>query len=364
MGITVIVRSAGPEKTRLTFDGTQRVVIGRGPGSDVRLPDTSVSHRHATLRAQGAEFLLVDEGSTNGTFVGDVRIAPNTSRLVRSGDAVRVGRIWLELRMERSPVTRDLAVATRDLALALVAEAIEAAGTDTTTRIRVVEGIDQGSVLVLTQLGREYLIGRAADSDLRLNDPDVSREHVRIVRSSDGVVVIDNDAKNGTSLGVARVSPRQPTVWRPAQMLHIGRSVFSLEEPLTDALARIEGAPDELLASREAERPPEVPGMVDLRASGESTTLGRGVPSNEDSPDERQNDSTPFAGDPSEVEPAQIMAEGGDSASNAGPQNRAPAATIRSGKNGRWSAIDVAVMTAAIGVLAVSLAGLVWLLRG
>src|SRR5258708_38872961 len=103
MPLTVIVRSAGGEDARLTFDGTQRVVIGRGPGSDVRLPDSSVSHRHATLRSQGAQFLVVDEGSTNGTFVGSVRIAQGTSRIVRSGDRVRVGRVWLEMRIDQSP---------------------------------------------------------------------------------------------------------------------------------------------------------------------------------------------------------------------------------------------------------------------
>src|ERR1700687_4032997 len=101
MPLTVIVRSAGGD-ARLTFDGTQRVVIGRGPGSDVRLPDSSVSHRHATLRSQGADFLVVDEGSTNGTFVGGVRIAQGTSRIVRSGDMVRVGRVWLALAIDQN----------------------------------------------------------------------------------------------------------------------------------------------------------------------------------------------------------------------------------------------------------------------
>src|SRR5271165_3569132 len=107
MPITVIVRSMVGDESRLTFDGTQRVVIGRGAGSDVRVPDASVSHRHASVRSQGMELLVVDEGSTNGTFVGDVRVAPRMSRIVRSGDWVRVGRVWLRLSMDPVPVTRD-----------------------------------------------------------------------------------------------------------------------------------------------------------------------------------------------------------------------------------------------------------------
>jgi hypothetical protein len=43
----------------------------------------------------------------------------------------------------------------------------------------------------------------------------------------------------------------------------------------------------------------------------------------------------------------------------------APAARSRAAKmRGRWSVTDVLVMTAAVSVLALSLAGLVWLLHG
>src|SRR5579863_8070357 len=124
MSLTIIVRASPERQVSLTFDGTQRVVIGRGASSDIRLPDPSVSHRHATIRAQGGDFLLVDEGSANGTFIAGARVAPHTSRLVRSGDRVRVGRVILELHIEQVPATRDVSVATRELALAMVARAM------------------------------------------------------------------------------------------------------------------------------------------------------------------------------------------------------------------------------------------------
>jgi pSer/pThr/pTyr-binding forkhead associated (FHA) protein len=222
MPITVIVRHAAGEDSRLTFDGTQRVVIGRGSGSDVRLPDASVSHRHASVRAEGAEFAVVDEGSMNGTFVGAVRIAPRTSRIVRSGDRVRVGRIWLELRIDCGPVTRDVAAATRDLALALVSQAMAAMGTDPTPKVRVVEGRDQGSVLGLTEDGRVHSVGRAAHCDLALHDPDVSREHLHVILRGGGVFVRDRGAKNGTWMGERRLSDDQEVPWRAANMIRIG----------------------------------------------------------------------------------------------------------------------------------------------
>ncbi len=159
MPITVVVRSGAASDPSLTFDGMQPVVIGRGGSCDVRLPDASVSHRHASLRADGSEFLLTDEGSTNGTFVGEVRIAAHTSRIVRPGDRVRVGRVWLDLRLNQEPATRDLAVATREIALALVSRAMAKEGKATAPCILVAEGPDRGASLSLAEPGRGPISG-------------------------------------------------------------------------------------------------------------------------------------------------------------------------------------------------------------
>jgi pSer/pThr/pTyr-binding forkhead associated (FHA) protein len=323
MPITVIVRSMAGDEPRLVFDGTQRVVIGRGAGSDVRVPDTSVSHRHASLRSQGAEFIVVDEGSTNGTFVGDVRVAPGMSRIVRSGDWVRVGRIWLRLVIDQSPATRDLAVATRDLALAFVAQAMQARGMDRTPAIRVVEGEDQGMTLALAA-AREYTVGRGPHCELALADPDVSREHVRIIRTEGAVLVEDLSAKNGSWLGAARLPNDQRVAWRPPQMLKVGRTVLALVEPVADALAEIEALADEPLEPEEVGSPAQPLAQVTAQVGEGSRSLGN--------------------------MPVAVLAEGG--------------AKAALGRRGAWSLLDVLVMGTALGVLALSLAGIFWLLRG
>jgi pSer/pThr/pTyr-binding forkhead associated (FHA) protein len=334
MALTVVVLSA--EGARLTFDGTSRVVIGRGAGSDVRLPDASVSVRHAILRAQGSDFAVVDEGSANGTFVGSVRVAPGTSRIVRSGDRLRLGRMWLELRIDHAILTRDVAVATRDIALALVARALEAGGGDGVAKVKVVEGPDQGAELRLTDEGTGYLVGRGAHCDLPLADPDVSREHVRVERRGGTFWVRDAGTKNGTWIGESAAPAEQSTPWRPPQMVRVGRTVLALWEPISAALATIEGAPDEKL--------------------DEASAAAAAPPSSEAAPRaETQEQATPggSAG-------AQSVA----TTKASGAASRPPEAPPRARRGAGWSATDAIVMGAALCVLALSLAGLVWLLRG
>ena len=328
MPITVIVRSATGDETRLTFDGTQPIAIGRAAGCDVRLPDATVSHRHASLRAQGADFVLIDEESTNGTFVGGVPIAARTSRIVRSGDQIRLGRVWIEIRIDHSAITRDVAGATRDLALSLVAQFMATRGADITTKICVVEGRNQGSTLRLAEQDHFYTVGRGEECDLALSDPDASRQHIRVVRRQTVVHLQDLGAKNGVWIGDARPSPGIDVVWRSHQVVRVGSTVLSLVEPVGNALADIESAPDEAIAPNADLPVPRTP--ADCRAVISSS-------------------ASPTSGDATKESPSPKGANGGGK---------------KKGRADIWSPTDIFVMTAALCLLLLSIAGLVWLLHG
>ncbi len=69
--------------------------IGRQDTSDVSLSDPGVSRRHAEIRREGDEWVVVDLGSTNGTLVNGKRVKRH--RLV-PGDRVVVGDTHLEFR--------------------------------------------------------------------------------------------------------------------------------------------------------------------------------------------------------------------------------------------------------------------------
>ncbi len=63
--------------------------LGRDAGNRVQLHDTEVSRRHAEIRIEGENFLLVDLGSSNGTFVNNERIEQQE---LASGDQLQIGR--------------------------------------------------------------------------------------------------------------------------------------------------------------------------------------------------------------------------------------------------------------------------------
>ncbi len=66
--------------------------IGRDITSTVALPqDTNVSRQHATLHIADSEYILTDEGSSNGTFVNGQRIPSNTPHPLQSGDEIEFG---------------------------------------------------------------------------------------------------------------------------------------------------------------------------------------------------------------------------------------------------------------------------------
>ena len=326
MPITILLRvSDGKAPPALTFDGP-RIVIGRGPSSDVRVPDASVSLRHACIQVDAGEHTLTDEGSTNGTYVGNVKLAVGAPRALRSGDLVRIGRVWLEIKIDQTPATRDLSIATRDLALALVSQAMAAMGEDVATKVRIVEGPDRGAALALAEENRAYVLGRGSTCDMPLQEPEASREHLQITRRASTISIRDLDSKNGVFLGQSRIVPARDVLWKASQSVRVGTTVLALEEPVADALTEIEHIADEPVA------PADVPPAPKTLVSGTARP-----PSSLDPP----ASSAPIA---SVDKPA---------VSRPPPSARRPT----------FAPADLLVVAVAIAIIAASIGGLVWLLR-
>ncbi len=67
-------------------------VLGRGEDADVQLPDGRVSRRHAEVRFEDGNYVIVDLGSTNGTLVNGV---PVSRRQLLPSDRIGIGGMTL-----------------------------------------------------------------------------------------------------------------------------------------------------------------------------------------------------------------------------------------------------------------------------
>jgi two-component system, cell cycle response regulator len=63
--------------------------VGRGADNQIVLDGDSVSRRHAQFRQQGEAWVIVDDGSTNGTYCNDEQITREV--VLKNGDRVKVG---------------------------------------------------------------------------------------------------------------------------------------------------------------------------------------------------------------------------------------------------------------------------------
>jgi diguanylate cyclase (GGDEF)-like protein len=83
--LIVLAGSAVGEMFKIAAETT---VIGRGQTADIQVVDEGISRKHAELVHRGANVVIRDLGSTNGTFCNGERI---TEQVLKDGDKIQVG---------------------------------------------------------------------------------------------------------------------------------------------------------------------------------------------------------------------------------------------------------------------------------
>ncbi|MBK9261543.1 MAG: GGDEF domain-containing protein [Polyangiaceae bacterium] len=73
---------------RFTLDNSP-TRVGRGGDNQIVLDGDSVSRRHAQFKQKGDAWVLVDDGSTNGTYCNDEQITREV--VLKNGDRIKVG---------------------------------------------------------------------------------------------------------------------------------------------------------------------------------------------------------------------------------------------------------------------------------
>ncbi|TDV42617.1 glycogen accumulation regulator GarA [Actinophytocola oryzae] len=91
-GSALLVVKRGPNAGSRFLLDRDTTSAGRHPDSDIFLDDVTVSRRHAEFRREGGEFVVIDVGSLNGTYVNR---EPVDSAVLAGGDEVQIGKFRL-----------------------------------------------------------------------------------------------------------------------------------------------------------------------------------------------------------------------------------------------------------------------------
>lgn len=232
-------------------DLKDKQLLGRETTCDIVLSEGQPSRRHAEIVVNLGQVTLVDLGSTNGSYVNDSRLTPNTPVAIKVGDVIRMDANSFTLAqqhadanatvMRAAPVHDANATVMRaaasvqipaaqpiapkptpkpaapeswalqgqqavagtqlltgtqiaGLRAALNAEAL--VKTDVPTLV-LVSGTHQGKQFALTGAGK-WEIGRAATCDIVIDDPSVSSSHAQIINEGARWKLIDLMSANGT----------------------------------------------------------------------------------------------------------------------------------------------------------------------
>jgi pSer/pThr/pTyr-binding forkhead associated (FHA) protein len=225
--VKVIVTVQGKKTAELSL--VKEIVVGRREDTDLCLPYSEVSSRHAKLKPSGAGMAICDLGSTNGTYLdGKTKLEAQKEVTIPPGGRVTIGPAILEVEApppppppppppaakapppprpaapERDPGSQGtMLVGNVDAKSALVEMAMfEASG----ARL-VVAAQDGRRVVPLDKM--EMTVGRE-DGEIKIAHPSVSKEHARISFQAGGFFIEDLGSSNGSFVEGQRVQGRLP----------------------------------------------------------------------------------------------------------------------------------------------------------
>ncbi|MBI2374808.1 MAG: sigma 54-dependent Fis family transcriptional regulator [Deltaproteobacteria bacterium] len=154
---------AGPDQGK-SVQAPDRLSIGTGSANELVLSDETVSRFHVELTRVGDRIGVRDQGSTNGTFQGDVRVL---HVLARAGARFRIGKSLFEI-MDGDAVAPELFEGARLVGLVGRSEPMR----KLMAQIRKVS-VSDASILVTgeTGSGKEVVARAIHDSSPRPNGP-------------------------------------------------------------------------------------------------------------------------------------------------------------------------------------------------
>ncbi|MGD9691630.1 MAG: FHA domain-containing protein [Phycisphaerales bacterium] len=101
MNVVLIAFRSSGERRDFRVAGSP-YTIGRKPDCNLRIPSAAVSRKHCELTIDGDALKVRDLGSSNGTFLNDVRVQAAS---LAAGDRLTVGNITFTVQINGQPAS-------------------------------------------------------------------------------------------------------------------------------------------------------------------------------------------------------------------------------------------------------------------
>lgn len=113
----LLLHVSGPQASTVGLDIWRVTVLGRADPMSAFRPDLDfapygamrhgVSRRHALVRPGDNDLYIIDQSSTNGTWVNGQRLLPGRDFPLSDGDAIELGALRMTLRIVHSPSEQE-----------------------------------------------------------------------------------------------------------------------------------------------------------------------------------------------------------------------------------------------------------------
>lgn len=192
----------GPEPGRNIALEAPELTIGRGRTNDIIIQDNEVSRVHCRLVRVLDDYEIHDLESTNGTYVNGQPVEAggwllSAQAIVELGDSITFEYVPSELSTSTRPPVEPK---THDKPYIIIKQA----------------SLPQPEIYRLER--PSISIGRDVDNDIILQEPEVSRHHLRLLQTKEGYAIEDLNTMNGTWVNDHRLQEQhllnQPDVVR------------------------------------------------------------------------------------------------------------------------------------------------------
>jgi pSer/pThr/pTyr-binding forkhead associated (FHA) protein len=210
-----LIMRRGPTPGAIYELEDSEITIGRGSKNQIVIRDNEVSREHCRLVRLMDDYEVVDLNSSNGTFVNGQRVVGTW--LLQPGSIVELGdSITLEYERLNYSFLQTPTPTPRSTAAVTDAPAIRFKH-----YLMMTMGPSVGHIYPLSDV--IITIGRDLSNDIVIQDPEISRYHLRLRRQRQGYSAEDMGSTNGTFLN--NVPLEEPQALESDDVIKLGTMV-------------------------------------------------------------------------------------------------------------------------------------------